>query len=71
MSACTSSGTGTNSHFWLAGELELLLDAVWGRKQDAVGSNVVDVVVLARRKKLGARAGALATVRGSGYRLLA
>jgi hypothetical protein len=50
---------------------ELLLDAAWGRKQDAVGSNVVDVVVLALRKKLGARAGALATVRGSGYRLLA
>lgn len=49
---------------------EQLLDEVWGERQSAVGSNVVDVVVLALRKKLGSRASALITVRGSGYRLV-
>ncbi len=34
------------------------------------GSNVVDVVVSALRKKLGDRAGRLETVRGVGYRLM-
>jgi hypothetical protein len=49
---------------------EKLLNAAWGQKQNAVESNVVDVVLLALRKKLGARNGALATVRGSGYRFI-
>lgn len=49
---------------------EQLLAEVWRERQDAVGSNVVDVVVLALRRKLGPRAGALATVRGSGYRFV-
>jgi hypothetical protein len=49
---------------------EQLLDEVWGERQDAVGSNVVDVVVLALRRKLGRESGLLATVRGSGYRFL-
>jgi hypothetical protein len=47
---------------------DALLDEVWGRRRAAVGSNVVDVVVLALRKKLGSQSSALATVRGSGYR---
>jgi hypothetical protein len=44
-----------------------LLDAVW--KQRFTGSNVVDAVMRLLRKKLGARADALETVRGHGYRL--
>jgi DNA-binding response OmpR family regulator len=47
---------------------DALLDEVWGRRRTTVGSNVVDVVVLALRKKLGSQSSALATVRGSGYR---
>ncbi|WP_210441551.1 response regulator transcription factor [Nocardioides xinjiangensis] len=45
---------------------EQLLDLVWGYDFDP-GSNVVDVYVGYLRKKLGA--GAIATVRGVGYRL--
>jgi DNA-binding response OmpR family regulator len=45
-----------------------LLQEVWGTDWTG-GSNVVDVVVSALRRKLGDRAGALETVRGVGYRL--
>jgi hypothetical protein len=45
-----------------------LLDEVWGERKFAVGSNVLDVVVLALRKKLGPQAGSVVTVRGIGYR---
>jgi hypothetical protein len=45
-----------------------LLREVWGHAW-AGGSNVVDVVVSALRRKLASRAGALETVRGAGYRL--
>jgi len=40
---------------------------VWGHRNPN-SSNVVDVVVRALRKKLGARARQLETVRGTGYR---
>jgi DNA-binding response OmpR family regulator len=40
---------------------------VWGYKS-ATASNVVDVVIRSLRKKLGARARAVETVRGTGYR---
>lgn len=46
---------------------ESLLRDVWGHKYD-VGSNVVDVVVRALRKKLGQHAGMIETVSGFGYR---
>ncbi len=49
---------------------EQILDEVWGERQSSVGSNVVDVVVLALRKKLGPSSSALITVRGRGYRLV-
>jgi hypothetical protein len=45
-----------------------LLAIVWGTEY-AGGSNVVDVVVRALRRKLGASAGRIETVRGVGYRL--
>jgi DNA-binding response OmpR family regulator len=45
-----------------------LLERVWGYGSDA-SSNVVDAVVVALRRKLGEHAGALETVRGTGYRL--
>jgi len=45
-----------------------LMNEVWGEKQYAVGSNVLEVVILSLRKKLGAQARAVATVRGLGYR---
>jgi hypothetical protein len=45
-----------------------LLEAVWGHRNPN-SSNVVDVVVRTLRKKLGARANLLETVRGTGYRL--
>jgi hypothetical protein len=48
---------------------EELLREVWGHQWTASGSNVVEVVVSALRKKLGDRAAALETVRGVGYRL--
>ena len=47
---------------------EALLRDVWGYEWTG-GSNVVDVAVSGLRRKLGARAGALETVRGVGYRL--
>jgi hypothetical protein len=46
---------------------ESLLRDVWGHKYDA-GSNVVDVVVRALRRKLGQHAGMIETVPGFGYR---
>jgi hypothetical protein len=49
-------------------EREALLRDVWGYGWTG-GSNVVEVVVSALRRKLGERAGALQTVRGVGYRL--
>lgn len=51
-------------------ERRRLMDAVWGSRQRAVGSNVLDVVILSLRKKLGPHADALQTVRGKGYRLV-
>jgi AAA ATPase domain len=45
-----------------------LLTDVWGYQAD-IGSNVVEAVVHALRKKLGARAAMIETVRGVGYRL--
>jgi hypothetical protein len=47
---------------------EALLRDVWGYEWSG-GSNVVEVAVSGLRRKLGARAGALETVRGVGYRL--
>jgi hypothetical protein len=44
-----------------------LLEDVWGYSYDG-GSNVVDVVVRALRKKLGARAATIETVTKIGYR---
>jgi hypothetical protein len=46
-----------------------LVQAVWGRA--FVGSNVVDASIKALRKKLGAHAGAIETVKGFGYRFRA
>ncbi|MBY0506654.1 MAG: winged helix-turn-helix domain-containing protein [Bryobacteraceae bacterium] len=46
---------------------EDLLREVWGQSFDG-GSNVVDAVVSSLRQKLGSQAGALATIRGVGYR---
>jgi hypothetical protein len=43
-----------------------LVQAVW--KRAFVGSNVVDAAVRSLRKKLGAHAGAIETVKGFGYR---
>ena len=48
-------------------ERAVLLRDVWGYDWDG-GSNVVDVVVSALRRKLGDRADTLETVRGVGYR---
>ena len=45
-----------------------LLENVWEQNFDG-GSNVVDVIIRALRKKLGARATAVETVQGVGYRL--
>lgn len=44
-----------------------LVANVWGYADDG-GSNVVDVVVRSLRKKLSARASAIETVTGAGYR---
>ncbi|MDA0160802.1 winged helix-turn-helix domain-containing protein [Solirubrobacter ginsenosidimutans] len=55
-------------HEGRAVEREALLRDVWGYDWTG-GSNVVEVVVSALRRKLGERAGALETVRGVGYRL--
>ena len=49
---------------------EQLLDGAW-QGGEAVGSNVVDVLIRGLRKKLGAQAERLETVRGAGYRLRA
>lgn len=46
-----------------------LVQAVWG--MEFVGSNVVDAAVRSVRKKLGAHAGAIETVKGFGYRFRA
>jgi AAA ATPase-like protein len=46
-----------------------LVQAVWGRA--FVGSNVVDAAVRSLRKKLGAHADAIETVKGFGYRFRA
>ena len=46
---------------------DLLLDDVWGQTYHG-GSNVVDVVIRALRKKIGPRAAMIETVRGVGYR---
>jgi DNA-binding response OmpR family regulator len=46
---------------------EDILTGVWGDATD-VGSNVVDVVVGALRKKLGDRANVIETISGIGYR---
>ncbi len=43
-----------------------LVQAVWGRA--FVGSNVVDAAVRTLRKKLGAHAASIETVKGFGYR---
>jgi hypothetical protein len=51
----------------VVGRAELLRD-VWGYDWSG-GSNVVEVVISALRRKLGGRAGSLRTVRGAGYRL--
>jgi hypothetical protein len=45
-----------------------LLENVWGQSYDG-GSNVVDVIVRALRKKLGDRSSVIETVQGVGYRL--
>lgn len=45
-----------------------LLTDVWGYQAD-IGSNVLEAVVHALRKKLGAHASMIETVRGVGYRL--
>jgi DNA-binding winged helix-turn-helix (wHTH) protein len=44
------------------------MEAVWGYRNDTA-SNVVDVVVRSLRRKLGAEASAVETVRGTGYRI--
>jgi len=44
-----------------------LMEAVWGHR-NPTASNVVDVVVRSLRRKLGADAASLETVRGTGYR---
>jgi DNA-binding response OmpR family regulator len=49
-------------------ERAALLRDVWGYEWTG-GSNVVEVAVSGLRRKLGARAAALETVRGVGYRL--
>ena len=45
-----------------------LMQQVWGEKQYEVGSNVLEVVMLSLRRKLGEHAKAVVTVRGLGYR---
>ena len=44
-----------------------LMEAVWGHR-NPTASNVVDVVVRSLRRKLGADAASVETVRGTGYR---
>ena len=45
-----------------------LVEEVWGYGSEAT-SNVVDSLVAGLRRKLGERASAIETVRGTGYRL--
>ena len=47
-----------------------LMEAVWGYR-NPTASNVVDVVVRSLRRKLGADAACVETVRGTGYRFRA
>jgi DNA-binding response OmpR family regulator len=47
-----------------------LLRDVWGYDWSG-GSNIVEVVISALRRKLGDNAGSLQTVRGAGYRFTA
>ena len=49
---------------------EALIHDVWGHKYD-VGSNVVDAVIKALRKKLGAKSDLIETVPGFGYKFKA
>ncbi|HXQ18552.1 MAG TPA: response regulator transcription factor [Acidimicrobiales bacterium] len=44
---------------------------VWADEADAVGSNTIDVHIARLRRKLGASAARIETIRGSGYRLVA
>lgn len=44
-----------------------LMEAVWGYRSETA-SNVVDVAVRSLRRKLGAEAHSVETVRGTGYR---
>jgi hypothetical protein len=53
----------------VVGRAELLRD-VWGYDWSG-GSNVVEVVISALRRKLGSSSGSLQTVRGAGYRFTA
>jgi DNA-binding response OmpR family regulator len=46
-----------------------LLRDVWGY-EEASGSNVIEVIVRSLRRKLGAQASAIETVRGLGYRFV-
>jgi hypothetical protein len=58
---------------WGLGDLPEPAEAdrdVWGYDWSG-GSNVVEVVISALRRKLGDRAGSLQTVRGAGYRFTA
>jgi DNA-binding response OmpR family regulator len=53
-----------------AADRAALLRDVWGYDWNG-GSNVVEVVISALRRKLGDSAGSLQTVRGAGYRFTA
>lgn len=59
--------SGLASKVWLADRADLLRK-VWGTSYDG-GSNTVDVVIRSLRRKLGAIADRIETVRGVGYRL--
>jgi hypothetical protein len=47
---------------------DAILENVWDQGAEVVGSNVVDAVVKSLRRKMGAEAGRIETVRGFGYR---
>ena len=47
---------------------DFLLETIWGYEYDG-GTRTVDVHIMQLRKRLGAREGAIETVRGVGYRL--
>jgi len=64
---CTfSGGTGQERPGKAVGRYDLM-EAVWGHR-NPTASNVVDVVVRSLRRKLGADAASVETVRGTGYR---